>query len=83
MVKPFGSGLASEEAIEEANRCLNCGGCSDCGECAKYCQPKTIVYGMKDRREGEVDLKFFYCLFSYREDQLTLVGVVVYNPSQK
>jgi heterodisulfide reductase subunit A-like polyferredoxin len=50
MVKPFGSGLASEEAIEEAKRCLNCGGCSDCGECAKYCQPKAIVYGMKEER---------------------------------
>jgi heterodisulfide reductase subunit A-like polyferredoxin len=50
MVKPLGSGLASEEAIEEANRCLNCGGCSDCGECAKYCQPKAIVYGMKEER---------------------------------
>jgi heterodisulfide reductase subunit A-like polyferredoxin len=50
MVKPLCSGLASEEAIEEANRCLNCGGCSDCGECAKYCQPKAIVYGMKEER---------------------------------
>ncbi len=48
MVKPLGSGLTSEEAIEEAKRCLNCGGCSDCGECAKYCQPKAVVYGMKE-----------------------------------
>ena len=50
MVKPLGSGLTSEEAIEEAKRCLNCGGCSDCGECAKYCQPKAVVYGMKEER---------------------------------
>src|SRR4030067_2507078 len=36
--------------MEEAKRCLNCGGCSDCGECAKYCQPKAVVYGMKEER---------------------------------
>ncbi len=48
MVKPLATGLTSEKAIEEAKRCLNCGGCSDCGECSKYCQPKAIVYGMKE-----------------------------------
>ncbi len=48
MVKPTGPGLTLEEAIEDAKRCLNCGGCSDCGECARYCQPKAIVYGMKE-----------------------------------
>ncbi len=48
MVKPTGPGLTLEEAIEDAKRCLNCGGCSDCGECARYCQPKAVVYGMKE-----------------------------------
>jgi heterodisulfide reductase subunit A-like polyferredoxin len=50
MVKPLGSGLTQEEAIEAAKRCLNCGGCSDCGECARYCQPKAIEYGMTEER---------------------------------
>ncbi len=50
MVKPLGSGLTPEEAVEDAKRCLNCGGCSDCGECAKYCQPKAIFYGMGEER---------------------------------
>ncbi len=50
MVKALGSGLTPKEAIEEAERCLNCGGCSDCGECAKYCQPKAVVYEMKEER---------------------------------
>jgi heterodisulfide reductase subunit A-like polyferredoxin len=50
MVKPLSTGLTPEEAIEEAKHCLNCGGCSDCGECAKYCQPKAVVYGMKEER---------------------------------
>ena len=48
LVKPIGEGLRVEEAIEEAKRCLSCGGCSDCGECAKYCQPRAIDYGMKE-----------------------------------
>ncbi len=48
MVKPLHPGLTPEEAIEEASRCLSCGGCSDCGECAKYCQPKAVVYQMKE-----------------------------------
>jgi len=48
MVRPLGPGLTAEEAMEEARRCLNCGGCSDCGECAKVCQPKAVVYGMKE-----------------------------------
>ncbi len=50
MAKPIGPGLTAEEAIEDAQRCLSCGGCSDCGECAKYCQPKAIVYEMKEER---------------------------------
>jgi len=50
MVKPLDPGLTIEEAMEEAKRCLNCAGCSDCGECARYCQPKAIVYGMKEER---------------------------------
>ncbi len=50
MVRPLRAGLTLEGAMEEAKRCLNCGGCSDCGECAKYCQPKAVVYGMKEER---------------------------------
>ena len=50
MVKPLRTGLTMEEAMGEAKRCLNCGGCSDCGECDKYCQPKAVVYGMKEEK---------------------------------
>ncbi|MEW6376320.1 MAG: FAD-dependent oxidoreductase [Thermodesulfobacteriota bacterium] len=48
MVRPLRPGLTLDEAAEEAKRCLNCGGCSDCGECAKYCQPKAVIYEMKE-----------------------------------
>jgi heterodisulfide reductase subunit A len=50
MVRPFQEGFTMEEAIEEAKRCLNCGGCSDCGECAKHCQAKAVIYSMKEER---------------------------------
>ena len=50
MVRPLREGLTAEQAMEEAKRCLNCGGCSDCGECAKYCQPKAVAYGMREER---------------------------------
>jgi heterodisulfide reductase subunit A-like polyferredoxin len=48
MVRPLREGLTEEGAMEEAKRCLNCGGCSDCGECSKYCQPKAVAYGMRE-----------------------------------
>lgn len=48
MVKPIQEGFTMEEAMEEARRCLNCGGCSDCGECAKHCQAKAVIYAMKE-----------------------------------
>jgi heterodisulfide reductase subunit A-like polyferredoxin len=50
MVRPLREGLTAEGAMEEAKRCLNCGGCSDCGECSKYCQPKAVAYGMREER---------------------------------
>jgi heterodisulfide reductase subunit A-like polyferredoxin len=50
MVRPLREGLTEEGAMEEAKRCLNCGGCSDCGECSKYCQPKAVAYGMREER---------------------------------
>lgn len=42
----FGYNL--EHAIEEADRCLNCGVCSECGECKKVCEPEAIIYEQKE-----------------------------------
>jgi heterodisulfide reductase subunit A len=41
-------GLTLEQAIEEANRCLNCAICCECGECEKVCEPDAIVRAMED-----------------------------------
>ncbi|MGQ9506292.1 MAG: NAD(P)-binding protein [Candidatus Bathycorpusculaceae bacterium] len=35
-------GFSEEMAIEEAKRCLACGGCSECLECEKVCEAKAI-----------------------------------------
>jgi heterodisulfide reductase subunit A-like polyferredoxin len=41
-------GYTEEEAIEEARRCLNCGGCSECFECVRTCEADAINHNMKE-----------------------------------
>jgi NADPH-dependent glutamate synthase beta subunit-like oxidoreductase len=43
-------GYSLEEAIEESSRCLagQIEGCIECHECERRCEPKAIVYTMKD-----------------------------------
>ncbi len=40
--------FSEEEAIREANRCLNCGICSECMECVKACPAEAIDHNMVD-----------------------------------
>jgi heterodisulfide reductase subunit A-like polyferredoxin len=40
--------LAEEDALREANRCLNCGVCSECMECVKACPAQAIDHTMED-----------------------------------
>jgi heterodisulfide reductase subunit A-like polyferredoxin len=41
-------GFSEEQAISEANRCLNCGGCCECMQCVQNCEPEAIVHNMTD-----------------------------------
>jgi len=41
-------GYTEEDAIEEARRCLNCGGCSECFECVRTCEADAIRHDMKE-----------------------------------
>ncbi len=44
-------GLSEEAAIQEAKRCLECGGCSECMECVRTCEAKAVTldtHNMKD-----------------------------------
>ncbi|MBU4054262.1 MAG: FAD-dependent oxidoreductase, partial [Proteobacteria bacterium] len=40
-------GLSEEQAIREAERCLNCGACSECMACVEACEAKAIDHSMK------------------------------------
>jgi heterodisulfide reductase subunit A-like polyferredoxin len=42
------SGLSEEEALAEAERCLNCAICSECMECVAACDKKAVVHGMQE-----------------------------------
>ena len=42
------SGFSAEEAVAEAERCLNCALCSECMECVTACDKKAVVHGMQE-----------------------------------
>ncbi|MFO7559445.1 MAG: FAD-dependent oxidoreductase [Desulfobacterales bacterium] len=41
-------GLCREDAIQEAGRCLNCGGCCECMECVRVCETGAIDHQMPE-----------------------------------
>ena len=43
-------GFTEEMAVEEARRCLTCGGCSECLECVKVCEAKAINHKQTPER---------------------------------
>jgi len=47
-------GFTREQAVEEASRCLNCGGCSECLQCEAACEKDALRH---DEREREIDLE--------------------------
>jgi heterodisulfide reductase subunit A len=43
--------LSEEEALNEANRCLDCGGCSECRQCVLACPADAISLDMLPQEE--------------------------------
>jgi heterodisulfide reductase subunit A len=41
-------GFEAEQAVAEAQRCLNCAVCSECRQCEVACQPQAIRHDMRD-----------------------------------
>jgi len=48
------TGFTEEQAVAEANRCLNCAVCSECMECVRACGPGALVHGERDK---EIDVE--------------------------
>jgi NADPH-dependent glutamate synthase beta subunit-like oxidoreductase/NAD-dependent dihydropyrimidine dehydrogenase PreA subunit len=40
--------FSEDEALREANRCLNCGVCSECMECVKACPAEAVDHSLED-----------------------------------
>ncbi|MBL7118730.1 FAD-dependent oxidoreductase [Candidatus Bathyarchaeota archaeon] len=49
-------GFTEEMAIEEAKRCLACGGCSECLECEKVCEPEGVIDHKQKEQTFELDV---------------------------
>ena len=54
-------GYSMENAVAEAERCMNCGGCSSCGLCETVCEANAINYSMKDKI---IELKVDACILA-------------------
>ena len=64
-------GFSKEMVMEEAERCLMCGGCSECLECEKVCGPKAIVH---EQKEELIELKVAAIIVS--------TGFDLFDPSE-
>ncbi len=51
-------GLASDDALMEAGRCLQCGVCTECELCMIYCSDVAITRGGNGQR---FDINLDYC----------------------
>ena len=41
-------GLDEQDALLEAERCINCGGCCECMQCVEACQPNAVDHSQTD-----------------------------------
>ncbi|MCJ7832044.1 MAG: FAD-dependent oxidoreductase, partial [Actinobacteria bacterium] len=48
------TGFTLEQAVTEAQRCLNCAVCSECYECVRVCGPGAFLH---DEEDSEVDVE--------------------------
>ncbi len=64
-------GFTEEMAMQEAKRCLNCGGCSLCLECEKVCEAEAIIH---DQKQEILDINVRAIIVS--------TGFVPFDPSK-
>jgi len=66
-------GYTAEQAMQEAKRCLACGGCCECEECVKACLAKAIDHDMVDTIE-EIEVGAIVLSPGYEEFDARLRG---------
>lgn len=44
-------GYEEEDIVEQAKRCIHCGGCSECRLCEEACEPDAIAHSLEDWTE--------------------------------
>ena len=49
-------GFTEEMAMDEASRCLSCGGCSECLECEKVCVSKEVILHQQKEENMELEV---------------------------
>ncbi len=50
------AGLAGDEALREAGRCLSCGVCFECDNCWHFCPDAAVI-----KQEGGYEIDYDYC----------------------
>ena len=66
------TGFSADQAVAEAERCLNCAICSECMECVRACGPGALVHGERDK---EIDVEVGAVVMA--------TGFDLYNPGDK
>ncbi|MFZ7125376.1 MAG: FAD-dependent oxidoreductase [Desulfobacterales bacterium] len=69
-------GLTAEQALSEAERCLNCGVCCECMECVKACEAKAIDHSMQAE---EVEVKVGSIILATGYDVLDPTSMAPYG----
>jgi len=70
------TGFTEEMALQEAERCLNCGGCSECLECEKVCEAEAVVY---DKKEEYIELNVGAIIIATGFDPFDPSGIKEYG----
>lgn len=70
------TGFTEEMALQEAERCLSCGGCSECLECEKACEPKAVVH---DQKEEYIELNVGAIVIATGFDPFNPSGIKEYG----
>ncbi len=71
-------GYTPEQAVEEADRCLNCGVCVECYECEHACEPGAVKHDMHDTVH-EIDVGQIVVATGYQTFDPSVMGQYGYG----